>query len=227
MTLFKAALTAGISNIVFSSTCATYGVPQEIPMRESHRQTPISPYGTSKLLVERMLNDLGKYQGLRSVVLRYFNAAGADLTGRVGEWHSPESHVVPIAIEVAQGRRDVFKINGSDYPTADGTCIRDFIHVADLADAHARSLDHLLAGGSCLALNLGTGQGTSVKQLVQAVETITKRKVPVEFGARRDGDPPALIADNTHALSTLGWKPHHDFNSIVSSAWNWHQRINC
>ena len=223
LTLFAAALAAGIDKLVFSSTCATYGVPQEIPMRETHPQLPISPYGTSKLLVERMLNDLSAYKNLRSVILRYFNAAGADTVGRIGEWHNPESHVLPIAIEVAQGRRPVFKINGSDYPTPDGTCIRDFIHVSDLADAHVRSIQYLLSGGESVALNVGTGRGTSVKELVQVVETISKKRLPVEFGARREGDPAVLVADNTQVMSRLGWKPRNDINSIVGSAWNWHQ----
>ena len=183
LALFAAALQAGINKVVFSSTCATYGIPQEIPMRESHPQLPISPYGTSKLLVERILRDLGTYQNLRSVILRYFNAAGADIQGRIGEWHNTESHVIPIAIDVARGKRSLFKIYGSDYPTPDGTCIRDFIHVADLADAHARSIDYLLAGGSSIALNLGTGRGTSIKQLVHAIEIISKIRLPIEFRA--------------------------------------------
>jgi UDP-glucose 4-epimerase len=224
VTLFAAALRAGIDKIVFSSTCAVYGIPQAIPMRENHPQLPISPYGTSKLLVERILNDLGTYKNLRSVILRYFNAAGADVNRRIGEWHTPESHVIPIAIEVAQGKRKVFKINGSDYPTPDGTCVRDYIHVADLANAHVRAIDILLAGSESLALNLGTGQGTSIQELVTAVEMIAKKRLPVEFGPRRNGDPPELIADNTNAMNRLSWKPHHNLVSIVSSAWNWHQR---
>lgn len=224
ISLFAAALGAGIDKMVFSSTAATYGMPQQIPMGETHPQSPISPYGTSKLLVEQILNDLDAYQGLRSVILRYFNAAGADLEGRIGERHNPESHVVPIAIEVALGRRASFKINGSDYPTRDGSCIRDFIHVSDLADAHVRSIQYLLASGKSLALNVGTGRGTSVRELVTVVETISKQRLPVEFGARRQGDPAELIADNRQATIRLGWKPRHDFNSIVSSAWNWHQR---
>ena len=194
-------------------------------MRETHPQLPISPYGTSKLLVERVLRDLSAYKNLRSVILRYFNAAGADIDGRIGEWHTPESHVIPIAIEVAQRKRAVFKINGSDYPTPDGTCIRDFIHVSDLADAHVRSVEYLLSRGESIALNVGTGRGTSVKELVKVVETISKKRLPIEYGARREGDPPELIADNTEAKSRLGWTPLHDIDSIVSSAWNWHQRM--
>lgn len=224
VSLFAAALRAGIDKIVFSSTAATYGVPQQIPMRETHPQLPISPYGTSKLLVERILNDLDAHKNLRSVILRYFNAAGADPEGRVGEWHDPESHVIPIAIEVALGRRAFFRINGSDYSTPDGTCVRDFIHVSDLANAHVRSIQHLLSGGESMALNVGTGRGTSVKELVKVVETVSKKRLPIELGARRKGDPAELIADNKQAISRLGWQPRHDFNAIVSSAWNWHQR---
>jgi len=227
VSLFAAALRAGIDKIVFSSSAATYGIPQQIPMQETHPQLPINPYGTSKLLVERILNDLGAYKNLRSVILRYFNAAGADLEGRIGEWHNPETHVIPIAIEVALGRRASFRINGSDYPTRDGTCIRDFIHVSDLAEAHVRSIEYLLSGGESVALNVGTGRGTSVRELVAVIETISKTRLPIEFGARREGDPAELIADNQQAVSRLGWKPRHDLNSIVGSAWNWHQRRAC
>ena len=227
VSLFAAALRAGIDKIVFSSSAATYGIPQQIPMQETHPQLPINPYGTSKLLVERILNDLDGYKNLRSVILRYFNAAGADLEGRIGEWHNPETHVVPIAIEVALGRRASFRINGSDYPTRDGSCIRDFIHVSDLAEAHVRSIEYLLSGGESVALNVGTGRGTSVRELVAVIETISKTRLPIEFGARREGDPAELIADNQQAVSRLGWKPRHDLNSIVGSAWNWHQRRAC
>jgi UDP-glucose 4-epimerase len=224
VSLLAAAIQAGIDKVVFSSTCATYGIPQELPMREDHPQLPISPYGTSKLLVEHMLRDLGTYQDLRSVILRYFNAAGADVEGRIGEWHNPESHVIPIAIDVARGKRSLFKIYGSDYATTDGTCIRDFIHVADLADAHARSVDYLIAGGASIALNLGTGRGTSVRQLVQAVERVSNVHLRIELAARRQGDPPELVADNTKAKATLQWRPVHELEDIVKSAWNWHRR---
>jgi UDP-glucose 4-epimerase len=223
VSLFSAALRAGVDKIVFSSTAATYGTPQQIPIPETHPQVPINPYGTSKLLVERILNDLGTYKNLRSVVLRYFNAAGADSEGRIGEWHDPESHVIPIAIQVALGQRASFKINGSDYPTHDGTCIRDYIHVSDLAAAHVRSIEYLLSGGKSVALNVGNGRGTSIKELVTVIEAVTGKRLPVEFGARREGDPAQLIADIQNAVSTLGWKPRHDLDSIVRSAWNWHR----
>lgn len=221
--LFAVALKAGIDKVVFSSTCATYGIPQEIPMRETHPQLPISPYGTSKFLVEQILRDLDNYKGFRSVILRYFNAAGADAKGRIGEWHNPESHVIPIAIDVALGKRSLFKIYGSDYPTPDGTCIRDFVHVADLADAHARSIDYLMAGGETVALNLGTGRGTSIKQLLHAIETISNARIPVELAIRREGDSPQLVADSLKAKATLRWQPTHDLVDIVRSAWNWHR----
>ncbi|MCP4618224.1 MAG: UDP-glucose 4-epimerase GalE [Bradyrhizobium sp.] len=223
VSLFTAALGAGVDKIVFSSTAATYGTPQQIPIPETHPQLPINPYGTSKLLVERILSDLDAYKNFRSVVLRYFNAAGADAEGRIGEWHDPESHVIPIAIQVALGQRASFKINGSDYPTRDGTCIRDYIHVSDLAAAHVRSIEYLLSGGKSVALNVGNGRGTSIKELVTVIEAITGKRLPIEFGARREGDPAQLIADIQNAVSTLGWKPRHDLDSIVRSAWNWHR----
>jgi UDP-glucose 4-epimerase len=226
ITLFAAALRSGIDKVVFSSTCATYGIPREIPMRETHPQLPISPYGTSKLLVEQILKELSTHKNLRSVILRYFNAAGANVQGGIGEWHNPESHVIPIAIEVAQGRRQSFRINGSDYPTRDGSCIRDFVHVSDLADAHVRSVQYLLSGGESVALNVGSGRGTSVKELIELVEAISKKRLPIEFGPRREGDPPELIADNNEAITRLGWRPHHDIGAIVGSAWDWHQRLN-
>lgn len=227
LSLFAAALRAGVDKIVFSSTAATYGIPQQIPILETHPQVPINPYGTSKLLVERILNDLGAYKNLRSVVLRYFNAAGADLEGRIGEWHDPESHVIPIAIQVALGQRASFRINGSDYPTRDGTCIRDYIHVSDLAEAHVRSIEYLLSGGESVALNVGSGRGTSIKELVAVIEAIAERRLPIEFGTRREGDPAELIADIRQAVSRLDWKPRHDLNSIVGSAWNWHRGLAC
>src|SRR3982751_67170 len=167
ITLLRAAQAAGIDKLVFSCTRATYGVPSSIPMDESHAQSPINPYGRSKLIVEQILKDLDLYQGFRSFILRYFNAAGADLEGRVGEWHSPETHAIPIAIEVALGQRSHFEVLGSDYDTRDGTCVRDFVHVLDLANAHTLALEHLLKNGVSHALNLGTGRGTTVKELLQ------------------------------------------------------------
>jgi UDP-glucose 4-epimerase len=226
LTLLSATLDAGIDKFVFSSTCATYGIPTEIPLREEHDQLPINPYGRSKLLVEQVLRDLDSYKALRSVVLRYFNAAGADPEGRIGEWHTPETHAVPLAIDVALGRRPVFKIFGSDYDTRDGTCVRDFVHVMDLANAHTRAIEYLLDGGGSTSLNLGTGDGTTVKELLSTIESVSGRRLPTEYAARREGDSPKLVADNTKAMEILQWKPHHNMTSIIKSAWNWHSRTN-
>jgi UDP-glucose 4-epimerase len=220
--LISAALKVGIDKLVFSSTCATYGLPQRIPIDESHPQSPINPYGRSKLMVEQMLQDLSLYKGFRSVALRYFNAAGADPEGRVGEWHDPETHAVPLAIDVALGRRPVFQIFGNDFETRDGTCVRDFVHVMDLAEAHSRSIQYLLDGGATTALNLGSGDGTTVLELIQAIETVSGRPLATEFTSRRQGDSPMLVADSRMAGITLDWKPRHKLNSIIETAWRWH-----
>jgi UDP-glucose 4-epimerase len=222
ITLLRAAQAAGIDKIVFSSTCATYGVPSSIPMNENHTQLPINPYGRSKLIVEQILRDLDRYQGFRSIILRYFNAAGADPEARIGEWHSPETHAIPIAIEVALGRRSHFQVHGTDYDTRDGSCVRDFVHVLDLADAHTRAVEYLLDGGSSQAINLGTGHGTTVKELLEKIGRVGGRSFDVRFGPRREGDPPALVADNGLAKRCIGWSPRHDLTSIIDTAWNWH-----
>jgi UDP-glucose 4-epimerase len=220
--LLRAAQAAGVDKIVFSSTCATYGIPSSIPIDEGHSQSPINPYGRSKLIVEQILKDLDLYQGFRSVILRYFNAAGADPEGRIGEWHSPETHAVPIAIETALGRWPYFQIMGTDYETSDGSCVRDFVHVLDLADAHTRAITHLLNNGTSCALNLGTGHGTTVKELLSSVRQVAGRDFEVRHGPRREGDTPVLVADNTLAGRTLGWSPRHDLGSIIGTAYNWH-----
>jgi UDP-glucose 4-epimerase len=222
ITLLRAAQAAEINKIVFSSTCATYGVPSSIPLSEAHVQSPINPYGRSKLIVEQILQDLDRYQGFRSCILRYFNAAGADPEGRIGEWHSPETHAIPIAMEAALGRRPHFQVLGTDYDTRDGSCVRDFVHVLDLADAHTRAVEHLLNDGTSQALNLGTGHGTTVKELVATVRAVIGRSFDVRYGPRREGDSPALVADNALARQTIGWSPRHDLHSIIDSAWNWH-----
>jgi UDP-glucose 4-epimerase len=224
ISLLRAAQGAGIDKIVFSSTCATYGIPQSIPMDETHVQSPINPYGQSKLIVEQILRDLDRYQGFRSCILRYFNAAGADPDGRIGEWHSPETHAIPIAMEAALGRRPHFQVLGTDYETRDGSCVRDFVHVLDLADAHSRAVGHLLSGGDSHAINLGTGHGTTVLELLQTVQSVTGKKIDIKFGPRREGDSPALVADNNLAHSILGWTPRHDLQSIIRTAWNWHSK---
>jgi UDP-glucose 4-epimerase len=224
ITLLRAAQAAGINKIVFSSTCATYGIPSTIPMDESHAQLPINPYGRSKLIVEQILKDLDRYQGFRSFILRYFNAAGADPEGRIGEWHSPETHAIPIAMDAALGRRPDFQVLGTDYDTRDGSCVRDFIHVLDLADAHTSAIQHLLNHGTSHALNLGTGHGTTVKELLETVRRVVGRDFEIKYGPRREGDSPALVADNALAKRTIGWSPRHDLQSIIETAWNWHSK---
>ncbi|NTG09301.1 UDP-glucose 4-epimerase GalE [Rhizobium rhizogenes] len=226
LTLLSAAQAAGIGAFVFSSTCATYGLPQSVPLDESHRQVPINPYGRTKYIVEQALADYDQYKGLRSVVLRYFNAAGADFEGRIGEWHTPETHAIPLAIDAALGRRQGFKVFGSDYDTRDGTCVRDYIHVLDLADAHVRAVEYLLRGGESVALNLGTGTGTTVKELLGAIETVSERPFPVEYVGRREGDSTTLVANNDKARDILGWSPQYDLSRIIESAWNWHAKSN-
>ncbi|TCU16400.1 UDP-glucose 4-epimerase GalE [Rhizobium sullae] len=226
LTLLSAAQAAGIKAFVFSSTCATYGLPQSVPLDETHRQVPINPYGRTKYIVEQALADYDQYKGLRSVILRYFNAAGADFEGRIGEWHQPETHAIPLAIDAALGRRQGFKVFGSDYETRDGTCVRDYIHVLDLADAHVRAVEYLLKGGDSVALNLGTGTGTTVKELLGAIEDVSKRPFPVEYIGRREGDSHTLVANNDKARDVLGWAPQYDLSQIIQSAWNWHSRSN-
>jgi UDP-glucose 4-epimerase len=223
LTLLLAAKAAGVDKLVFSSTCATYGLPQAVPMDESHPQEPINPYGRSKLIVEQMLRDLDAHENFRSVALRYFNAAGADPQGRIGERHSPETHAVPLAIDAALGRRSGFKVFGRDYDTRDGTCVRDFIHVMDLADAHTRAVQYLLDGGASAAFNLGTGDGTTVTELLSTIEAVSGKHFPVEYVGRREGDSPVLVANNTRAQSILGWEPRYDLTAIIETAWNWHR----
>jgi len=226
LTLLSAAQAAGIKAFVFSSTCATYGLPQSVPLDETHRQVPINPYGQTKYIVEQALADYDRYTGFRSVILRYFNAAGADFEGRVGEWHKPETHAIPLAIDAALGRRAGFKVFGSDYETRDGTCVRDYIHVLDLADAHVRAVQYLLDGGDSVQLNLGTGTGTTVKELLSAIEDVTQQPFPVEYVGRREGDSTTLVANNDKAKAVLGWVPQYDLSQIIQSAWNWHAKTN-
>ncbi|ADG09013.1 UDP-glucose 4-epimerase GalE [Caulobacter segnis] len=222
ITLIEAARRAGVNAMVFSSTCATFGDPVTLPMNESHPQSPLNPYGRSKLMVEQALADYDRYVGFKSVVMRYFNAAGADPKGRIGELHEPETHAIPVAIQVALGQRPHFTIFGDDYDTRDGTAIRDYVHVLDLADAHVTALKRLLAGGSSETFNLGAGTGTTVRELVDGVVHATGRPLPLQMAPRRAGDAPVLVADNTKARQMLGWAPSRDLNVILSSAWRWH-----
>ena len=220
--LFDTLLAAGVKRVVFSSTCATYGVPTAAPIAENHPQWPINPYGWSKLFVERLLDSYDEAHGLRFVALRYFNAAGA--TARAGEHHDPETHLIPLALRAAAGRGPALTVFGSDYDTPDGTAVRDYIHVADLADAHLLALEHLRRGGASQFLNLGTGTGFSVLEVIEMGRRITGRDVPHTIGPRRAGDPPRLVADASRARGVLGWSPKQPaLETIVRSAWDWMQ----
>ena len=224
LTLIEATRRAGVKAFVFSSTCATYGDPLKLPMDETHPQAPLNPYGHSKLMVEQILRDLDRYSDFRSVILRYFNAAGADPEGRIGEWHDPETHAIPLAIQAAMGSNRGFKIFGDDYETRDGTAVRDYIHVLDLADAHVLALKRLLAGGGSDIFNLGTGTGTTVRELLDAVRSVAGGSFDAETAPRRAGDAPVLVADNGKAREVLGWSPRFGLAEIVESAWRWHQK---
>ena len=213
----------GVNHIVFSSSCATYGTPEALPVRESEATRPVNPYGESKLMVERALHWFSVCHGLRYVTLRYFNAAGADPDGELGELHHPETHLIPSAIEAVLGRRPRLQIFGGDFDTVDGTCLRDFVHVRDLARAHVLALRHLLAGGEPLAVNLGSGEGRTVRQVLAVVSAFAGRTVPFEFGPRRPGDPAALVADASLAGRKLGWRAEESsLAEIAGSAWIWH-----
>ncbi len=214
-----------IERMVFSSTCATYGTPDRLPIAEDTSQNPISPYGASKLMVERLLTDFGAAHGLTSVALRYFNAAGADPDAQIGEDHDPETHLIPLVLDAASGRRPHVSVFGSDYDTPDGTCIRDYIHVTDLADAHVRALQVPMASGRSEAYNLGNGRGYSVREVIDAVERVTRLTVPVLEAARRAGDPARLVSNARKASEGLGWTPQYsDLETIVATAWAWHQK---
>ncbi|MGH9559751.1 MAG: UDP-glucose 4-epimerase GalE, partial [Bryobacteraceae bacterium] len=225
LNLLNAMVDAGVKRIVFSSTAAVYGDPEFVPIPESHPRNPVSPYGDSKLFVEKMLRWYGEAYGMRSAALRYFNAAGADPGGAVGEDHAPETHLIPLVIAAAHGLRPAVDLYGTDYPTPDGTAIRDYIHVADLADAHVRSLAALESCETNLTLNLGTGTGSTVREVIQAVEKASGRAVPVRECGRRAGDPPSLVADARLAGNVLGWKPKYSaLSTIAETAWKWHSR---
>jgi UDP-glucose 4-epimerase len=220
--LFETLLGKGVKRVVFSSTCATYGVPAAVPIPERHPQWPINPYGWSKLFVERLLESFDRAHGLRFAALRYFNAAGA--TARSGEHHEPETHLIPLALRAAAGSGAPLKVFGRDYDTPDGTAIRDYVHVSDLGEAHLQALAHLRRGGDSELLNLGTGTGYSVLDVIQAVKRVTGRAVPFEPAERREGDPPRLVADASRACAVLGWEPQQpSLDAIVGSAWEWMQ----
>lgn len=223
LSLLKVMVKADIDSIVVSSSCAVYGQPDTLPITESTQLNPINPYGASKAMMERMCHDFGVAYGMRAVALRYFNACGTEPDYQLGERHDPEPHIIPRIFMAAEGAIDKFEIYGTDYATVDGTCVRDYIHVSDLASAHQKAFDYLNAGGSSFACNLGTGKGYSVKQIVEAVMRITNKAIPVEYKNRRMGDPAELVADVALAAERLGWRAEvSDIETIISSAWKWH-----
>ncbi len=213
-------LNSSVRKFVFSSSCAIYGIPGQLPITEDSPRQPINPYGATKLAFENGLNAYSKAYGLRYAALRYFNAAGADPKGRVGEVHDPETHLIPSAFQAIQGKRDAVEILGDDYPTPDGTCVRDYVHVSDLAEAHVSALEYLEENES-LAVNLASGRGHSVKEVLATIEQVCGKKVPVRISPRRPGDPPVLVADPTKAKETLGWKAQYSLDEMVSTAWQW------
>mgnify|MGYP004556273847 FL=1 len=214
----------GCNKIIFSSTCATYGEPEKVPITEDMPQNPINPYGATKLMVERIFQDYHKAYGLQYVVLRYFNAAGADPDGEIGENHNPETHIIPLVLDAASGKRPDIKVFGTDYDTPDGSCIRDYIHVYDLATAHLLALHHLEAGKESQFFNLGNEKGTSVLEVVDSVKRVTRRNLKVTLTDRRPGDPAKLVGSSQKAQEVLGWKPiYGDIDAIVGHAWKWHE----
>lgn len=226
LNLLDAMVETGVGRFVFSSTCATYGEPERMPLVEGMPQAPVNPYGETKLVCERMLRDYHRAHGLQSVSLRYFNAAGADPQARIGEDHEPETHLIPLVIQAAMGLRPGVTVFGDDYPTADGTCIRDYVHVSDLSDAHVRALSAMHTGDvGVTAFNLGNAAGSSVRQVIAAVERVGGRRVPHTIGARRAGDPPKLVGSSERICRELGWRPRFpDLDRIVETAWAWHEK---
>ena len=221
--LLEAMVESGVDKIIFSSTAAVYGEPEKIPIDENDATAPVNPYGDSKLIMEMMIRRVSAAHGVRFVSLRYFNASGAIEDGSLGEDHHPETHLIPLILQVPLGKRDHIKIFGTDYPTPDGTCIRDYIHVLDLADAHIRALNYLRQGGSSNFFNLGTGHGFSVKEIIDAAQKVVGREIKTVLGERRAGDPAQLIASGQKAREILNWTPRFDdVEKIIATAWNWH-----
>ncbi|MEW4370869.1 UDP-glucose 4-epimerase GalE [Paenibacillus kandeliae] len=224
MCLLEEMQKAGVSNIVFSSTAATYGEPDKVPIEESDRTEPANVYGETKLVMERMMSWFDKVHSIRYVALRYFNAAGAHASGKIGEDHRPESHLVPLVLQTALGQRPHISVFGDDYPTEDGSCVRDYVHVSDLADAHVKAVEYLAGGGESNVFNLGSGNGFSVKQVIETAKQVTGRDIPVVIEPRRSGDPAVLVASSAKARSVLGWTPTRDrLEDIIASAWQWHE----
>ena len=225
LNLFKAAMDAGVDKFIFSSTAAVYGQPDEVPILETTTKAPLNVYGRTKLMIENMLEDFSNIYGIRYKALRYFNAAGADAAGDIGEDHMPESHLVPIVFQSVLGKRDKLCVFGDDYPTEDGTCIRDYIHVTDLADAHVLALDDLAKGGASCAYNLGSEKGYSVLEIIRAASDVVGRPIEYDIAPRRAGDPAVLIASSAKIQSELNWKPQFGISDILASAWRFHQQF--
>jgi UDP-glucose-4-epimerase GalE len=223
LSLLNTALDAGVRTFIFSSTCAVYGTPKTVPIPEDTPRQPVNPYGVSKFFFEQAMEAYSRAYGLQFASLRYFNAAGADESGETGECHDPETHLIPLALKAAAGTGGKLQIFGDDYPTPDGTCVRDYIHVNDLALAHVKALEHLTAGKGSIALNLGTGRGHSVREVIAMVEEVVGKAVPKQMSPRRPGDPPALVADPKCAQKVLDWRATRSLREIVSTAWNWMQ----
>lgn len=226
MNLLNAMMQNNVNKIVFSSTAATYGEPEYTPIDENHPQNPINPYGNTKLIVEKIMDDYSKAYGLKSVRLRYFNVAGADSQTRVGEWHNPETHLIPNVLKSTFASGKTFELYGDDYPTKDGTCVRDYINVEDLADAHLLALEYLNNGGETNYFNLGTKQGDTVKEVFSACEKVTGQNIPVNMMPRRAGDPASLVADNSKAKKLLGWNPEHSLEESIKTAYSWENKLN-
>ena len=225
MTLLRAMRETGINDIIFSSTAATYGTPENTPIKETDRTVPINPYGRSKLMIEKILADCSAAYGLNYVVFRYFNAAGADKSAEVGEIHNPETHLIPLVLQAALGQRENIKILGTDYNTTDGTCVRDYIHVTDLIAAHLKAIDYLASGGESTVFNLGNGNGFSVREIVDAAREVTGIDISAEEAPRRPGDPDTLVASAEKARKVLGWAPQIPApKDIIQTAWNWHNK---
>jgi UDP-arabinose 4-epimerase len=224
LTLLEAMRDHVIDKIIFSSTCATYGIPEMAPINEEHMQRPINPYGASKLMIEKILKDFDIAHSIKSISLRYFNAAGADLDGEIGEAHDPETHLIPLIFDAATGKRQFITVHGDDYDTPDGTCIRDYVHVSELANAHVLALKALINGAHTDSYNLGNGCGVSVLDVISSVEKVTGLNVPYQIGPRRLGDPPILVSDSKRVSRDMGWVPQiKDIELIVNSAWKWYK----
>jgi len=225
LALLNSMRATGANQFVFSSTAAVYGEPAHVPINEQEALTPSNPYGRSKLMVESLLQDFSAAYGLRSVALRYFNAAGATPEAAIGERHDPETHLIPNALQVVSGRKDKFTLHGKDYPTPDGTCIRDYIHIVDLCQAHLQAVEYLQQGGESEVFNLGNGDGYSVRQILDMIESVTERRLTIEKGSRRPGDPAKLVADASKANTLLHWQPEYNLHAIIQHAWSWEQHL--